>query len=314
MLNNRKDSKYKPTFTKKASHGIQTAKIKTVEINSDKNDNAFLNIILDCETGEYNHRILKPLKSLFLPRNAEVTDTYAETLDTVYWEACEKLLDQLYMFVKLFDSTGEVDEEGYITDNFLQAYKDFVLSLKSGVVTVTKENVSDFGFKKARRKMQRTANDGHEYTSYEMRVVGKEKDTWAEETGNPVYAYEDMIGEKVADFESIDFWNSFFAFIFQYFAKLRKENLLDKEFVVKLIRVESPEYEKDLDGKNLLIDGKKQIKTIYYNVGIPTSQWFKDINNEKFDLKFSKAELEVIQKYDALRNTTNSEIDDTLPM
>ena len=38
------------------------------------------------------------------------------------------------------------------------------------------------------------------------------------------------------------------------------------------------------------------------------------LNNEKFDLKFSKAELEVIQKYDALRNTTNSEIDDTLPM
>lgn len=316
MLNNRKNTKFKPNFTKKASHGIQTATVKTVEINTDKNDNSYLNIILDCETGEYNHRILKPLKPMFMPYGADVeNDNYKEDFDTIYWESCDKLLDDIYSFIRLFDVNTEIDEEGYITDKFLTAYRNFVDTLKYGSITVTENNYKGFGFKKARRKLEKVSKAGNNYTSYDLCIVGEDKDTWASETGKPVYVYADMIGEKIADFESTEFWNSFFEFIFKYFLDLRKAGLLDKQFVVKLIRVESPEYEKDIDGKALKIDGKRIIKTMYYNVGTPNSMWFKTVDNDRFDLKFSKAELETIHKYEALKNPTSStEIEDDLPM
>ena len=316
MLNNRKETKFKPNFAKKASHGIQNASVKTVEINTDKNDNSFLNIILTCDTGEYNHRILKPLKPMFMPYGAEVDmNGYTESLDTVYWESCDKLLDDVYNFIRLFDVNTDIDENGYITDKFLTAYRDFIDTLKYGTVTVDKNNYRDLGFKKARRKLEKVSKAGNNYTSYDLRIVGEEKDTWAEDTGKPAYVYTDMLGEKIADFESTDFWNSFFEFIFKYFMDLKKRGLLEKQFVAKLIRVESPEYEKDADGKALKIDGKRVIKTMYYNVGTPQSMWFKTLDNERFDLKFSKSELEVIHKYEALKNAdSNTEIEDDLPM
>ena len=46
------------------------------------------------------------------------------------------------------------------------------------------------------------------------------------------------------------------------------------EFIVKLTRNKSPEFEKDADGKVLKIDNKAVIKTIYYPVSVPTTRWF----------------------------------------
>lgn len=303
MLNNRKETKFKSQFAKKATHGIQTATVRMVELNKDKNENNYLSITFECETGEYTHRIQKPYKSDYFPYSAEKE---FETLDTIFWETCDKIVDDLYKLIKLLD-VNPIDEEGFIVDNFATEYRKFIDTLKSGYVVVTENNYKDFGFVKARRKQQKVSTKtNNEYTSYDSQIVGEDKDTWASDTKQPKYAYADMIGERIGDYASSDFWNSFFEFAFSYFLALRQSGYLDKEFVIKLIRVESPEYEKDEYGKFIKIDDKKVIKTIYYNVGVPQSQWYKALDNQKFDLKFSKAELEVIAKYEALKNTENA--------
>lgn len=304
MLNNRKETKFKPTtFAKKATHGIQTATIRMVELNQDRNENNYLSVYFDCETGEYVHRFQKPYRSDYFPYGYEEN---FETLDTIFWENCDKAVDELYKLIKLFD-VSPIDADGFITDNFATEYRIFIDNLKSGYVTVSDNNYKEFGFVKARRKQQKVSvKTGNGYTSYDFRIVGNEKDTWAENTNDPKYAYADMIGERIGDYTNIEFWNAFFEFVFNYFLALRKNEFLNKEIVVKLIRIESPEYEKDEFGKFIKIDDKKVIKTIYYNVGVPQSQWYKSVENQKFEMKFSKAELEVIAKYVAIKDSADN--------
>lgn len=301
MLNNKKETKYKSIFAKKATHGVQKANIKDVELSQDKNGNNFLTITLSCETGEYTHRVLKPYKSEYLPYDPEDI----ENVDTIYWETCDKIVDEIYKLIRVVD-VNVIDEEGFIVDNFATEYRTFIENLKSGTITVTEDNYKEMGFVKARHKRQKVSKAGNDYTSYDFRIVGVDKNTWYEETGTPKYTYAEMIGEKIGDYTDTNYWNDFFEFVYNYFVALKKNGLLDKEFMVKLIRVEVPDYEKDSDGKFIKIDNKKIVKAINYYVGTPQSQWFKEIDNSKFELKLSKSELETIQKYEELVNATNT--------
>ena len=302
MLNNRQKTQQQ-VYEKKASHGIQTATLKTVAIEQDKNDNNYLVFDLNCETGAFQWKVRAPWKSLY-PRDLEKTDTYEETVDTRFIEDCDKLVDQIYNFTtKLFDPIiGEVD-------NFGTAYLDFIDNLKNGTIEVTEKNYREFGFKRAVRQVNKISQAGNPYTSYELRVLGEENGTYAEDTNKPKYSYFEAIGNKVGDYNSTDFWNSFFEFVFKYYANLKKENKLNSEFVVKLIREKSLEYEKGADGKNLKIDGKNVVKATYYPVTVPLTRWFKLVNEPKFELKLNKAELNLISEYEAYKESASNNVE-----
>jgi len=303
MLLNRKDNRQKAQYEKKATHGIQTAKVDQVKIGTDKNGNNYLLVSLNCETGFFTKYYMKPYFGELLPYEVEKD---IEDATTIYWETCDKLVDEIYRFIQLFDKTT-IDEEGYIIYNFATEYKKFLSELsKSQKITVTDNNYKEFGFVKSKRKVTRTSQkDGHEYTAYIDRVEGGEKNTWYEETGVASYAYAELIGEVIPDYKDVDFWNSFFAFIAEYFGELQKTERLNTEFIVKLIRVESPEYEKDSEGKTLKIDGKRIIKTMFYPVGTPNTLWFKSLTNKGFELKLNKRDLEIIQAYEEQKNIAN---------
>lgn len=302
MLLNRKDNRQKVQYEKKANHGVQTAKVHEVKIGSDKNDNNYLILSLECESGMFSKYYMKPFFSDYMPFEFEDV----ETKNTIYWESCDKRVDELYRFIQLFDKST-IDDEGYIEYNFAIEFKKFLTELpKSLKLTVTEKNCSSFGFVKSKRKVtkQKFLKD-ETYTAYVDRIEGGEKDTWYEETGTPSLAYKDLIGESIPNYEDVEYWNTFYAFVAEYFGELQKTDRLDLEFIVKLIRTESPEYEKDNDNKVIKIDGKKVIKTMYYPVSTPETIWFKSVNSKNFDLKLNKRELELIGKYESQRNIAN---------
>jgi hypothetical protein len=312
MLLNRKNNKQKTTYEKKANHGIQTAKVEGVKIAKDKNENNYLILSLECETGNFNKFYLRPYMSQFMSYDAESIET---TL-SAYWETCDKIVDELYRFIQMFDKS-EIDAEGYIEYNFAKEYKTFLEGLgRKMKIEVTEANLADFGFVKSKRKVTKQKfSNNEDYTAYISRIEGVEKNTWFEDTGLPAYAYADSVGESIPDYENVDFWNAFFVFVTEYFGELQKTERLLKEFDVKLIRIESPEYEKDAESKVLKIDNKKVIKTMYYPVATPESTWFKLPENKKFELKMSKKELEIISIFEAqkeIATTDGNELPDTL--
>ena len=298
FLNNKnKKSAFGP---KKANHGLQSASVKALELNKDKNDNFYLSIILDCDTGEFTHRIFRPVKSDY----ATINEPAIETKDSVFWENSDKLADLLARFVLLFDTTTST-EEGEINSFFL-AYDEFLGNLNKGLkVKVTEKNVASFGFIKASRKVTKQSRAGNSYDSFEKRIVGTAPNSFYEDGNDPKYAYEQYIGESIPDYENIDYWNSLFQFIFNYLVDLKNQGQLDNKFLIKLIRVKSYEFEKDSDGKFIKIDDKKVVKATYYNVGVPAStMWFKN-PKDNFQLKINSAEQKVIDEYLSNLNALN---------
>ena len=310
MLLNRKNNKQKTSYEKKANHGIQLAKVDSVKIAKDKNENNYLILSLACDTGVFNKFYLKPYMSQFLPFDVESLES---TL-SVYWETCDKIVDELYRFIQMFDKS-EIDAEGYIEYNFAKEYKTFLEGLgRSMKIEVTDKNLSNFGFVKSKRKVTKQKfSNNEDYTAYINRIEGVEKNTWFEDSGEPAYAYADSVGESIPDYENVDFWNAFFVFVTEYFGELQKTERLSKEFEIKLIRIESPEYEKDSEGKILKIDNKKVIKIMYYPVATPETTWFKLPETKKFELKMSKRETELINTFEAqkeIANNTGNELPD----
>ncbi|HMT01967.1 MAG TPA: hypothetical protein PKD00_01440 [Burkholderiales bacterium] len=288
---------------KRATHGVQSATVKALELNKDKNDNFYLTFILNCETGEFSHRIFKPAKSDYATLNEPI-----ETKDSVYWESCDKLADLLARFVLLFDTTTAT-EDGEISTFFL-AYDKFLEDLNKKLkVKVTDKNLDNFGYIKASRKVTKKSNlTGNSYESFEKRIVGTAPNTFYEDGNDPKYAYAQYVGEMIPDYENVEYWNSLFQFIFNYLVDLKNQGQLDSKFMVKLIRVKSYEYEKDSDGKFIKIDDKKVVKATYYNVGVPAlTMWFKN-PEDNFQLKINSAEQKVINEYESqIKSLTSSD-------
>jgi hypothetical protein len=269
----------------RANHGVQLATLNTMELNKDKNENFYLTLVLDTDSGQYSHRIFRPIKFTTLPSYGVESD---ETVDSIFWEKCDKLADMIARFVLLFDTKEEVN--GEFISSFLVRYDEFRTALnKSLTVKVTDKNLTDFGFVKATKKVTKDKRDGGTYESYDRLIVRDDND-------NPKYAYTDFVGETVPDYESVEFWNEFFNFVFNYLLSLKQANKLDIQFVVKLIRVKNNEFEKDADGKFIMMDGKRVVKSTFYAVSAPETIWFKHIN-DKMNLKVNVNEQRIIDEY-----------------
>lgn len=269
----------------RANHGVQLATVNTVELNKDKNDNFYLTLVLDTDSGQYSHRIFRPIKFTTLPTYGIESD---ETIDSIFWEKADKLADMIARFVLLFDTKEEVN--GEFISSFLVRYDEFRSNLnKSLTVKVTDKNLEGFGFVKATKKVTKDKRDGGTYESYEKLIV-------RDDNGDPKFAYADFVGETVPDYESVEFWNEFFNFVFNYLLGLKQDNKLDIQFVVKLIRVKNNEFEKDADGKFIMMDGKRVVKSTFYSVSAPETIWFKHIN-DKMNLKVNVNEQRIIDEY-----------------